>query len=736
MIQNRGTLARLMAIENITVEHRQIPTAAFDVINRILILPTWKEMSADLYDLLRAHEVGHALETPAEGWHGVTLANKNLRSFLNVVEDARIEKLIKNRYPGLKPSFIRGYKELFDNDFFGVSKKKLSSLLLVDRINLHFKIGSYLNVPFSEEEMYYVKKVADAQTWQDVVNIAKEIYSFDEQELKNQLQEMKLQSSPGTSNNFEDYDFDDIDEDNLDEADEADNSSESSNSPKRNQSKIYDPFKNRSKDLDEWYEQQESVESLTDSSFREREKEFLDSSSTPRVYIDVPAAKLSKIIIPYKTILEQFVWLNPDIVSRKEIVDHKINFLATNKRFVDHMVRDFELKRNARQLARAGTSKTGALNMKKLHQFKLTDDIFQRLTIVPNGKNHGMILVFDQSGSMADFYGQTIEQIILLAMFCRKVKVPFHVYGFTDNTDHIRLNNLTNYQDYNKEKLFTEEVGEMQLNNPGFRLREYFSHTQSSTDFKKMVDCMLVVAACFRMKSSFYTSAIPMSERLHGTPLNHAIAAMIDIVPKFKKAHRLDIVNTIFLTDGESNTTNEVVQIETSRIDGSLVKRSRIAVSRTTAYLVIRHKQTKQEVEINHSSMTSETAVTTGLLNLLKNVTGARTIGYFVNNNYKHYTYDWIRNNKPFITPQDAQLFVEKTYSESRKNGFWVKQDPKLTGYDCYYSVTNKFLDFKDEEFEVDSKAKVIQIRKAFLKMHGDKRKHRMLLSNFIEKIA
>ena len=63
----KGTLAKLLATENLTVEHRQVTTAYFDVENRVLCLPIWKHASETVYDLLVGHEVGHALYTPAEG---------------------------------------------------------------------------------------------------------------------------------------------------------------------------------------------------------------------------------------------------------------------------------------------------------------------------------------------------------------------------------------------------------------------------------------------------------------------------------------------------------------------------------------------------------------------------------------------------------------------------------------------------------------------------------------------
>jgi len=53
---------------------------------------------------------------------------------LNVVEDARIEKLIKRKYPGLSQSFIKGYRDLIANDFFKTADKDINEMLLIDRL--------------------------------------------------------------------------------------------------------------------------------------------------------------------------------------------------------------------------------------------------------------------------------------------------------------------------------------------------------------------------------------------------------------------------------------------------------------------------------------------------------------------------------------------------------------------------------------------------------------------------
>ena len=69
LVESKSLLAKLLAEENLTVQHRQTPTAYFDVKSRTLVCPILKEMSSELYDLLMGHEVGHALFTPPEGWH-------------------------------------------------------------------------------------------------------------------------------------------------------------------------------------------------------------------------------------------------------------------------------------------------------------------------------------------------------------------------------------------------------------------------------------------------------------------------------------------------------------------------------------------------------------------------------------------------------------------------------------------------------------------------------------------
>ncbi|MFZ9848071.1 MAG: hypothetical protein ACO3EE_07975 [Flavobacteriales bacterium] len=120
-VEQKSQLAKLMATENLRIEHQKIRTAKFDPVNRVLYLPIWQNMTGHLYDLLCGHEVGHALYTPADGWHDAVVDKskpKAYKHFLNVVEDARIEKKVKRKYPGLKVPFQKAYADFMDRDLF------------------------------------------------------------------------------------------------------------------------------------------------------------------------------------------------------------------------------------------------------------------------------------------------------------------------------------------------------------------------------------------------------------------------------------------------------------------------------------------------------------------------------------------------------------------------------------------------------------------------------------------
>ena len=233
----KSLLAKLLATENVTVEHGKFSTASFDVKNRVLRLPIWKEMSGSLYDLMVLHEVGHALWTPEEGWHeSASKKGPGFKSFLNVVEDARIERKIKDKYPGGRKSFTEGYLELVRKDFFGTKELDLNELNLIDRINLYFIAGSSNGIEFSEEEKGFIEKVATTRTWDDVVRVSEELYEY----AKDHDSDTDMSDHEYTS-----FEFDDNDDDEDLEDDEMESDGDAS----EENSELEEKFKEHLKDL-------------------------------------------------------------------------------------------------------------------------------------------------------------------------------------------------------------------------------------------------------------------------------------------------------------------------------------------------------------------------------------------------------------------------------------------------------------------------------------------------------
>ena len=203
-MSNSDTFSRLLATENITVVRAAANTASFDTESRTLTLPMFAaDLDESVTTLFEAHEVGHALYTPrmveVEPYrkdiepNPSEAAQRKLQAVLNIVEDARIEKLIQREYPGLRGEFYKGYQNLIDAGFFGDDlQSRVGSLGFMDRLNIHAKAGAIVDVPFSAEEQAIVDKLDDLESFEDVAALVKSVYERD-----NSSQDEQDQSDAG-----------------------------------------------------------------------------------------------------------------------------------------------------------------------------------------------------------------------------------------------------------------------------------------------------------------------------------------------------------------------------------------------------------------------------------------------------------------------------------------------------------------------------------------------------------
>ena len=195
----KSQLAKLLATEDLIVEHKRVESAQFNVHTRVLILPLWENATNDVYDMLVGHEVGHALFTPDIDW---SLDLKVPQQIMNVVEDARIEKLMKRKYMGLAKSFYKGYSELYNKDFFEIDGEDINTFNLADRINLYYKIGSWIDVPFSIPEKKIVDIVGKCETFEDVKKASLILYEYCKQQQEKEKGEKKIKEDSEIDQSF------------------------------------------------------------------------------------------------------------------------------------------------------------------------------------------------------------------------------------------------------------------------------------------------------------------------------------------------------------------------------------------------------------------------------------------------------------------------------------------------------------------------------------------------------
>ena len=466
----KSLLAKLLASENVIVEHGNFQTASFDVKGRVLRLPIWKEMSGSLYDLLVLHEVGHALYTPEEGLHDAKNFKAGFKSYLNVVEDARIERKIKNKFPGGRRAFTSGYKDLMERDFFGINRIDVNKLNLIDRINLHYKAGDHLNISFSEEESVFIDRIDKAETFKTVMEICHDLYEYSkENESETDMSDHSMSDMMG--DDMEDFE-DDMDAsmegdvpfemnsedgfdgnengadgsdtaDGSDKANEVHGSGDSDNSNDRDNDT--DSDKNNSSSGREGGDDGDfDPESITDRNFREKETDLVSDDAKPYVYLDIPNnIPMSEYVVDYKEIHSLYRNFYTDYTRRYSedslrdgyaLATEKFkDFRNKNKKVVEYLAKEFEMKKAAREHSRSATANSGILSSEKLYTYKYNEHLFKKLTITPDGKNHGLVMFVDWSGSMSANMKGTIEQMMILVMFCKRVNIPFEVYAFSDS---------------------------------------------------------------------------------------------------------------------------------------------------------------------------------------------------------------------------------------------------------------------------------------------------------------
>lgn len=779
--ETKSMVAKLMAEENLDVQHGNYQTAMFDLKNRTLLLPVYKWMDGPVYDLMCSHEVGHARYTPEDGWHQAPCdRGKGYRSFINIVEDARIEKKIKRKFPGAGKQMIQGYAKLLQENFFGIHGHDIDGLPLIDKINLHTKLGSALDVNFSEEEREYVRMVEETETFEEVLEAVEALWNYAKtnesetdkhQEYEQMSEEMESNEEPLMSP--PDDDFDDPSKEKtepseceapVDECDNSENSDNEENSEEA-KAKAGDSKSEEEKESEKKEGKMTNGEeggtghpgadfepsSFTDNEWMKRQDDLLEdteeNTKTDYLYLKAPKANLDHFVIDYKRVFKDI----DEVTAVKggssgygkefDEYDGSLGWTATSgptfdifndlwsdfrrkhQKVINYLAKEFEMKKAAHQHSRSLTAKTGVLDSGTLFKYRYSEDIFKRMTVVPDGKSHGLLLFIDWSGSMHQNIFETVEQCLVLAAFCEKVQISFEVYAFTDSSSM-----AFNKNDDERWENVIHNLGENVQAIGNFRLLNLLSSRMNKREFQKGAKYFLGLGHSIVTRYSYSREAkwlvTPEGYHLGGTPLDEAILTSLTIVPEFKKRTGAEIVNTVYLTDGESRRSNQRI-VRSERVD-----REFESVNFYPLKPKEKHYGSGARVFVkcaNGKQVDLGQGRTPDYLNLLREATGVNVIGFFLAGR------KWFRQRGRYQFEWDAMAGMEK---EWKKNGsIAMKND---SGYDeRYYINTNKMSDVEEATLDnLTAESSKGQIRTAFKKMVGGKLTNRVILNRMIDMIA
>ena len=599
---SKDILAKCMATEDLRVIHdANAETAYFDTENRVLCLPVWEDMTNQMYDMLVGHEVSHALHTPKEGWQDFVGDGEGSRIrhiFINIVEDARIERLIKDKFPGLKRDFVDAYKHMHAVDMFELKDRTIDlQMPLIDRLNLHFKIGlfGHVTIPFAQDEKQYVTRMANTETFEDVIALAQELYEKHQDELEDEDDQQPQSGSQSESGDGEESDGQGSQGQSNDDTGESQDGSQSGsesedgdeegqNSGDGNESGE-DSGQSQTDDTDDGegadsengegqsedtgdgqqslgyddYQEGVGTAGSTQNSFEQGVNDLRNANGKQHEYHTLPTMKTENCVIDFKECARIWETFESEMESKdygwdrystrlQETTVQCNEFLQRTKSTVANMVQQFQMKQAADADKRTSIAKTGVLDTVNMINYRWSEDIFMKNEVHADGKNHGIVMFIDWSGSMSNIIKDTVEQLLILTQFCQKVNIPFDVYAFSSKS-HPSLN-MTDDEGNAINHQYNEHGDKSVLRPHGFSLIQFLSSDMKTNQYNQAVQRIYQCAVELRG----YGSHVPKEFGMGCTPLNESIMCAMQQVPAFQAKHNVQIVNTVFLTDGDGHS--------------------------------------------------------------------------------------------------------------------------------------------------------------------------------------
>jgi len=753
-MNSKDILAKLMATENITVEYNQsVNTAMFNTESRTLILPVLENITPEVTDLFLGHEVGHALFTPMGQWDKIAKLGSDFKNIVNIVEDVRIEKMIQAKFAGLRKIFVKGYNNLLEKNFFGTDGHEYSDYNLLDRLNLHFKLGTLAQVPFSAEEIEWRDKVDSCSSWEDVLSISEDLLNFlksDQDE-----QEDKEVDEDGEAGNVDASDMESEDSLDKDNSNNDGTMSEDSETSDDGNEAAGESDKESSEDQQEKMtnniagngsaagEDDNEIVSHTQDSFdKSINNNILNDKdrSVINVYMDnLPIDDHMISLEEFHSVYETHIAGNYSN-SLGIYEDAKSNIAMIHneqKSLVSYLHKEFEMRKSADEYKRTRVAKTGVLNPNKLHAYKFSEDIFLRSNVVSDGKSHGFIMFLDWSSSMTGRIHSTIEQLMMMCSFCKKANIPFEVYTFTAT----EKKHLLEADDRKKIFYNSDQPDEEIPAEKRFRFQSKFSlvnifNSASKINFNRQMMFLELLRSPYANRYNYDKKSLlyngPANWGLKNTPLRSALVCATDLIKSFRKKNGTQIVNLCCLSDGAPNDT--------------MYYKGRHSLSGRPCWNSFMDGYDDVNIidrENGYTDFVSSRDIYNNLspyIKRIKSIPNVNVINYFLVNPKSTVIYAELRYLADSTIPEaDISPWALKDYCKVickniKNNGF--HSQPKLQGFDEFYILPDRHSRDDEDGLSFDDNMTKAKKVTAFIKNRKGRMINKKMLSHFAEVVS
>jgi hypothetical protein len=473
---------------------------------------------------------------------------------------------------------------------------------------------------------------------------------------------------------------------------------------------------------------EEDLESKTDRAFSNKLQDLADDS-TEYHYTKFDTKYFSDPVIGYRQVLNETIdnWYTSDrngghremdaeevTLWTKERAEYD-KFKTDSTRAVNYLVKEFEMRKSAQLYKRAQVSKTGSLDMKRIWSYKLNDDLFKRVSVVPQGKNHGMLFLLDWSGSMDGVMQDTLKQVINLAMFCARIQIPYRVLAFTTQYKERRgaVENWAERRELQRKHFEYMQENNVLNSNFNFDLLELFSSKMSSSEFHTMA--RRVINYKFQWNDGY---------SMGGTPLNEALIWVYNNLDNYIKQNAIEKMTVITLTDGEGSALhaagNDLYDVRNDYVDGQY--------KRIKQKHFIRDEVTQKTYELTRYASEQ----TSTILRMIKDRYNCMVVGFYICRNHRRDLESAIKSNIPGFTGNHIST-IDSWRKDFRDNGF---ASIKGTGRDDLFLIPQNSTKIVEGELDVKADAKAASIAKNFSKFLNVKQTSRVLLNRFVGYVA